>query len=221
MADKTINSFIELHDFVESFGKRVVVYRGQKSVEWELKPNIGRLPLKSDENAKEEQTMIRLFQERAIQNLDYTPDTLWDWLAIEHHHGLPTRLLDWTRNPLVAAFFAVTEAFDGDSVVYAYHNNKYINLEKNPDPFLVNEIKRVIPRHVTNRITSQAGLFTIHPGPKEDCRNVEGITRMIIRNDFRKKLKSILYKYGVHRANLFPDIDGLANHIRWLRTKEY
>jgi hypothetical protein len=34
----------------------------------------------------------------------------------------------------------------------------------------------------------------------------------------RKQLKHTLYRYGIHRASLFPDLDGTARHIEWLRT---
>jgi hypothetical protein len=221
MKDKSISSFSELHDYVESFGRRVVVYRGQKSLDWDLSPGVGRIKLRSSESEKEEKTMLRLFQEQAIRHLAFSPENDYEWLAIAQHHGMPTRLLDWSRNPLVAAYFAVEEEYDGDSVVYAFRNNEYTDLRKYPDPFKIANVKRFIPRHVTSRITAQAGLFTIHPAPAIDSRNKQGVTKMIIRGGFRKKLKSILYKYGIHRANLFPDLDGLSNHIRWLRSDDY
>ena len=148
------------------------------------------------------------------------PTTNWDWLALGQHHGLPTRLMDWTRNPLVACYFAVEEEWDEDSVIYAYHNRWYISIEKHPEPFEYDRVGKFIPRHLTRRITAQAGLFTIHPNPYEpfDSDNIE---KLIIPNGIRREMKKTLNKYGIDRYSLFPDLDGLASHIKWLRSKNY
>lgn len=53
----------------------------------------------------------------------------WDMLTIAQYHGLATRLLDWSFNPLVAAYFAVKDFEDCDAVIYAYLKKSDINVK--------------------------------------------------------------------------------------------
>jgi len=220
MDNTDIDNFADLHDAIQVFKGSTVIFRGAKSKSYTLIPKLGRYDkFKTSSREKEEKMMLRLFKEQAVPYLDFTPNK-WEWLAIAQHHGLPTRLLDWSRNPLIAAYFAVEKEHDDDSLIYCYKNNKYINTEKLADPFKRETVGKFIPTHVTQRITAQTGLFTIHPNPfiEFESNNISTIT---IKESFRKELKKNLYTYGIHRAMVYPSLDGLSKHIEWLRTDVY
>jgi hypothetical protein len=111
-------------------------------------------------------------------------------------------------------------AYDGDSAIYAYVNSKFINTDDNSNPFTRTTVGRFIPRHITPRVTAQSGIFTVHPSPKEPFVG-SSVRKLVIKQSFRRDLKAVLYKYGIHRASLFPGLDALAEHIEWLRTDVY
>ncbi len=220
MKEIKIENFTELHGVIEKYDARTVIYRGVKSVTYPLIPKIGRIvpPDVVGSRKQNEQEILRLFKERAFQYLDFTPASDWDWLALGQQYGLPTRLLDWTDNPMVACFFAVDETSEEDGVIYAYHNESYIEVERHPDPFKYRKVGKFIPKHLTPRITTQGGLFTIHPKPYEPFES-DDMEKIIIPNKIRSGLKETLSRYGVDRFSLFPSLDGLAAHIEWLQSK--
>lgn len=98
-----------LRDYVEFLELKVttatVLFRGQ-STDHPLLPTIARLKHRRA-ILENEELIFAAFQRQAITFLNPVPDNSWDWLAIAQHHGLPTRLLDWTKNPLAALWFAV------------------------------------------------------------------------------------------------------------------
>jgi len=220
MKEIVINSFSGLHDVIEKYDARTVVYRGVKSVKFPLMPKVGRIvpPKSIGSGEANEKEILRLFKERALRFLDFVPSNDWDWLALGQQYGLPTRLLDWTENPLVACFFAVAESGEDDSVIYSYQNKSYIDVKKYPDPFRYHKVGKFVPKHITPRITTQGGLFTVHPKPDQTFES-ESMDKIIIPNGIRKGLKRTLNKYGVDQFSLFPGLDGLAAHIEWLQSK--
>lgn len=220
MKEIRIKNFTEFHEVIDEYDARTVIYRGTKSVNFPLIPKLGRVipPSAVGSREKNEQEILRLFKQRAFQYLDFTPASDWDWLALGQQYGLPTRLLDWTDNPLVAGFFAVDGTSDDDSAIYAYRNDSYISVDEHPDPFKYREVGKFIPRHITPRITTQGGLFTVHPNPYERFESKD-MDKIIIPNAIRSELKETLNKYGVNRFALFPGLDGLAAYIEWLQSK--
>src|SRR5438045_1336808 len=112
-AADTVACFSELHDRLSHFGERWI-FRGHAHARWSLIPRVGRPPYQGNEGP-----LFTSWKRRAVEHLTSHLVSDWDWLAIAQHHGLATRLLDWTTNPLIAAYFSVKESPEGPAVIHA------------------------------------------------------------------------------------------------------
>ena len=79
-------------------------YRGQANVDWPLTPSLHR----NATLCKYEPEIVRDFKAKSRQLLTEQPQCEIEWYFMMQHHGMPTRLLDWTESPLVALYFAVS-----------------------------------------------------------------------------------------------------------------
>jgi hypothetical protein len=91
-------------------------YRGMGDANYPLSTSLMRL---GGDFALLERHLLRNFRKYACRDMGLR-DSLWNWIALAQHHGLPTRLFDWTFSPYVALHFATTDLtqFDRDGVIW-------------------------------------------------------------------------------------------------------
>lgn len=125
MREIRVRSWNELNDEVygNAYNERLgrfrspYAFRGLSCVEHPLTTSLSRLGGRYREM---EAHLLRNFRKYARAS-DVPSDSVWNWLAVAQHHGLPTRLLDWTFSPQVAMHFATQhlEEFHLDGVIWA------------------------------------------------------------------------------------------------------
>lgn len=85
-------------------------YRGQSDASWGLEPGIHR----GNNKNKNECDLLIQFQQHAAGKVTQIQLDKWGWLTLAQHHTLPTRLLDWSTQPLIPLYFACQDALNAD-----------------------------------------------------------------------------------------------------------
>ncbi|MBS0189700.1 MAG: FRG domain-containing protein [Phycisphaerales bacterium] len=218
-----------------------LAWRGQADAAWKLETTLHRVVReRSLVERRWELTINNEFMADAPGMSSSTPSRreAANWLVVMRHHGLPSRLLDWTWNPLVAAYFAVCGQTDKDAALWAVDVGQ-LNLTYGADwglgslyadedplkalvhaPFSGKEppkaVFAVAAPHATRRITAQQGLFTIHgiPDPLENIVALEKhLDRILIPASAKSGLLNDLGYLGMSRSHLMVDLDSLALDI--------
>ena len=196
------------------------IFRGHSKESYELIPSVGRAKRTAKSCETYERSIFDTFRREAKAYTDAAPTNDWEWLSLAQHHGLPTRMLDWTYNPLVALYFAVEANEDFNGKLFALRAPKSVSeSERASSPFEIDRAVKFFPHIITQRIRVQEGVFVV-------CNKLESPLDQSLPNGWRveqhlipaakkRDLRYELFRLGVHASSLFPDLDGLAARLKW------
>jgi FRG domain-containing protein len=215
-------------------GAKHLWFRGHADERWLLVPSLGR----KIGRVKAEAYLIKKFRQNATLLMNHPPAGDWDWLFIMQHHGVPTRLLDWTESPLIALYFAVSEKPKQDGALWCLlptglNSHSKIKPEYSSDipsiedPVITNYSPKTLvgeassrldpiailaPRN-TPRIQAQLGVFTIM---HRDATAVDevGDKKHAWCYSIPKQKKPALMKelslLGITQFTLFPELPSIG-----------
>ena len=228
----TIPQFLEL---ISAYPNLAWVYRGESDLTRDIVSKAGRPKYflaetewsESDGFGPRDIRRFRHWRRLAVAYERDLPENDFDCLAYAQHYGLATRFLDWSKNPLVALFFAVDSCSKKDGAVYCF--SPHLHLDSQTAVMgSVPEIALFTPPPFDQRILLQSGVLTYMPNPSvpllpSSIRDLGGLApdhgmnlvRFVVLKDMKPILKRMLDEIGVNRKSLFPDIEGLSNFVNW------
>jgi hypothetical protein len=244
-------------------------FRGQRESGWNLHTSLDRAVKREFrgpnsigydhlDRATVERDLLFRFQQQAHRYIENLPasDDLGSWFALMQHHGVPTRLLDWTQSSYVGLYFALDEEPQGKEkraaiwsinldwlenksddlllvepatesrypTARAEYFNQLLKLKRDEKPVIV----KIDPSRTNERMAAQQGFFLcsllrqasfnqivmgmMMEGPEPPDQPV--VRKLEIPIDLRIEFLKKLRAMNIHRASLFPDLDGFGRSLR-------
>lgn len=220
---------------------RILWFRGHRCAQWPVQPAIRR----GYDNA-DERNFTNRFRSRAGTRYEQLPgyDNLAAWLSLMQHYGLPTRLLDWTRSPLVALYFALEcyiyqdDIEPQDACIWVLEPHA-LNTHEGFDPVTPSidahmcrdmlrpafyhqgkenqKILAAMAAETDLRMFVQQGCFTIHSfmdAMEQHKGHHKFLTRLLIPASRTRDMAFEIDVCGFRKGDIFPDLQHLADELK-------
>jgi hypothetical protein len=225
------------------------VFRGQPKADCPLYPSLVRSAIAAGLEAREtlqlEAAATGEFKRQARihlpNNLIPEREDIVGWWTVMQHYGAPTRLLDWTASPFVAAYFAAEKDLEHPGEIWAVPAmrvrastrgqessasgaNQRRAIQPLFDPCALPTISFEVPRINTDRMGAQQTAFSYSPQILADHGEVivrvigrkgpdMGCRRLIVRASLKIEFLRQLRRMNITARSLFPGIDGLGRSV--------
>lgn len=209
-------------------------FRGQGNCNWNLKPKLFRKMYFDNVESRLYSRFVSLGQH--LMKMD---NNTWNVLFYMQHHGLPTRLLDWSESLLTALYFSISKAKSDSAIwiVNPYELNEQVigrrtvealshSYKKGYIEYFLNEnskyfdtfpepVLAIDGSHNNSRMRSQRSVFTIHSDRKYSLEHSfpEVVKKVIIPKELISEMKRFLELSCYNEFSVFPDLDGLSRYL--------
>lgn len=227
-----------LHSTIK--GKSAFWFRGNADLTDRLTPSALRFTSEGKRNdALNLLSDFKRFGELKLRKVP-TDKEEFKWVQLAQHYGLPTRLLDWTKNAAIALYFACErepekdgavfiinpvdlnrEAFPKDARIFDPHQDaklirKYLMLNGSRDPKGLKTIA-INPPWNSERIMLQQGVFTLHGSRAFTLtdKQAPSLVYLKILKEYKQLLLEELERVGINEMSIFPEAEHMCRYLKW------